>query len=358
MSRIKSITSEKELQQAAQELFEREKVVKWRFLHFGSFEQFGIKSQRERSADGVLQLTLGQRKIEFDLKYKLRPTARDIDWFATQPGQDPKFLIAPSLSDVLVTHCRERAINCADLNGRLWVNAGGIFIDRQPSEGRQYRSKLPPPDLFQPKSSRLVRALLAHSERRWTVQELTERTGLSQALVYRLVSHLEREAVLVREGQKIRLNQFDALLDQWVRKDDWRKRTTVRQYSVLTADLEEVAGRLAKAFPSGGQLAFTQWFAANFRHPYTTPPVVSAYVSNWLDEATEKELRARRVVDGGTLWLIVPKDDGVFRETQKVGEYVLVCDVQIYLDLLQVGLRGPDQAQALREWSGFGKTTA
>ena len=324
--------------------------MRWRWIRF--------EPNRERGADAVVELALDDRKVAFDVEFKLTPTARDLESLASRSGAKPKLLVAPSLSDVLVGHCRERGINCADLNGRLWVSAEGVFIDRQPSEGRQYRSKLPPPDLFQPKSSRLVRVLLAHSERRWTVQELTERTGLSQALVYRLVSHLEREAILVREGQKIRLNQFDALLDQWVRKDDWRKRTTVRQYSVLTADLEEIARRLVKAFPSSEQLAFTQWFAANFRHPYTTPPVVSAYASNWLDEATEKELRARRVVDGGTLWLIVPKDDGVFRETQRVGEFVLVCDVQIYLDLLQVGLRGPDQAQALREWSGFGKTTA
>jgi hypothetical protein len=32
-----------------------------------------------------------------------------------------------------------------------------------------------------------------------------------------------------------------------------------------------------------------------------------------------------------------------------------VCDAQIYIDLLQVGLRGPDAARALREWEGFRK---
>jgi hypothetical protein len=48
----------------------------------------------------------------------------------------------------------------------------------------------------------------------------------------------------------------------------------------------------------------------------------------------------------------------VFRETQRVGEFTLACDVQIYLDLLRVGLRGPEQAKALREWSGFLKGNA
>jgi len=348
LSKQRAIASEVELRQTARELLDRQGIVRWRWVRF--------EPKRGPGADAVVELTLDERKVVFDVAFKLTPTARDLEALANQSGSRPRLLIAPSLSEVLVGHCRQRGINCADLNGRLWVNAAGVFIDRQSSEGPRYQPKLPPPDLFQPKSSRLARALLAQPERRWTAQELTERTGLSQALVYRLIAHLVREAVLVREGQELRLNQFDVLLDQWVRKDDWRKRTTIRQYSLLTSDLEEIARRLATALPASGQLAFTQWFAANLRHPYTTPPVVSAYVSSWLDEAAEKELRARRVVDGGVLWLIVPKDEGVFRETQRVGEFVLACDVQIYLDLLQVGFRGPDQAQALRDWPGFWKT--
>ncbi len=59
--------------------------------------------------------------------------------------------------------------------------------------------------------------------------------------------------------------------------------------------------------------------------------------------------------NGGNLWLITPKDGGVFQETQKAGSFNLVSDIQIYLDLLPVGQRGPEQAQALREWEGFAK---
>jgi hypothetical protein len=354
LSKLRKITSEIELRQAARELFGKQADVHWHWLT--------PEPEGERKTDAVVELTLDDRKAVFDVEFKLTPSARDLDRLVEWRKDRPQLLIAPSLSQLLVKHCRDHGINCADLNGRLSIRAKGLVIDRQPEEGRRYSPQLRAPDPFQGKSCRLVRAFLAHRERRWTQGELVEHTGLSPGLVSRLVQQLEREAILSKEGgrrgQGIRLNQFDALLDQWVRKDDWRKRSTVRQYSLLTSDLEEIARRLAKAFPSGGQLAFTQWFAANFRRPYTMPPVVSAYAANWLDEATEKELRARRVVDGGTLWLIVPKDEGVFRETQRVGEFVLVCDVQIYLDLLQVGLRGPDQAQALREWSGFGKTTA
>jgi len=331
-------------------LFDREKVVSWRWVRF--------EPKRERRADAVVELALKDRKVVFDVEFKLTPTARDTEALAKQSGSKPRLLVAPVLSEVLVGHCRERGINCADLNGRLWVNAAGVFIDRHPSEGQRYRSQLPAPDLFQPGSSRLARVLLAHPRRIWTAQELTERTGLSQALVYRLVSHLQREAVVVRNGTQIRLNKFDALLDQWVKRDRWGERGAIREYSTLTGDLWELAGRVKEWFAGKQQPVFTQWFAANLRHAYTTPPLVSVYLTTFPKPEFERVLSARQVTGGGRLWLVIPKDDGVFRETQVVQGFTLACDVQIYLDLLQVGLRGPDQAKALREWSGFSRETA
>ena len=52
--------------------------------------------------------------------------------------------------------------------------------------------------------------------------------------------------------------------------------------------------------------------------------VVSAYVPEWPPAAALKAIGLRTV-----------------------------SDAQIYLDLLKTGLRGPDQAVALRHWEGF-----
>jgi DNA-binding Lrp family transcriptional regulator len=292
------------------------------------------------------------------VEFKLTPSSRTIEWLSNREGQRPKLLVAPSLSEVLVQHCRTHGISCLDLNGRQWIRADGLVVDRRPSEERRFRPAQVPPDPIQPKSSRLVRALLAGRERRWTQKELRERTGLSPGLVSRLVRHLENEGLLAQDGRTLWLRQPDGLLDQWARVDDWGKRTTLRQYSLLAADLEETARRLLRVYPQTDRLVFTQWFAANRRYPYTTPPVVSAYVPLFPEKQIERELGARPVSDGGTLWLVVPADEGVFRETQRVGEFTLACDAQIYLDLLHVGLRGPEQAKALREWEGFGRSAA
>ena len=94
-------------------------------------------------------------------------------------------------------------------------------------------------------------------------------------------------------------------------------------------------------------------FAAYARHPYTTPPIVSAYIAEGRKLPELKFVRQEQT--GGNLWLISPEDEGVFLETQESEGFRLVSDVQIYLDLVQMGQRGPDAAEALRAWDGFAR---
>lgn len=350
LSKHKTISTEAQLRQAAKEALEADALLRWRWKAF--------ELKRERGADALLELNVDGRRLVFEVEFKLTPSAREVERLAERGGTRPGLLIAPSLSEVLVEHCRERGLSCVDLNGRQWIRVEGVLVDRKPSVDRRYRPALLPPDVFQPKSSRLVRALLSQPDRTWSQGELGERTGLSPGLVSRLVRHLVNEGFVTQDNRVLRLSRTAALLDAWAARDDWAKRTTVRQYSLLESELEAVARKLVRSFPAGETLVFTQWFAANLRHPYTIPPVVSAYVARFPNEQAERELRARQVADGGTLWLVAPKDDGVFRETQRVGEFTLACDAQIYLDLLRAGWRGPEQAKALREWEGFGKVKA
>ena len=347
LSKQRAITTEAQLRETARALLAEDAVLRWRWKEW--------EPRRERGVGAVVELSLDGRRFAFDVEFKLSPTARDTDKLAAQSGRRPRLLIAPHLSETLASNCRERGLNCLDLNGRVWLRAKGLLVERAAREGPKVRPSQPAPDIFSLKSSRIPRALLSHPDRQWSQKELVERTGLSPGLVSRLVRHLVDEGFLGETLRTLVLKHADALLDAWARQDDWAKRTTVRQYSLLETDLNEVVHKLQSAFPAGFRLLFTQWYAASLRHAYTTPSVVSAYVSEFDDKQVERSLNARRVADGGTLWLIVPKDEGVFRETQIARGLGVACDAQIYLDLLQVGLRGPDQAKALREWEGFGR---
>jgi hypothetical protein len=168
-----------------------------------------------------------------------------------------------------------------------------------------------------------------------------------------------RQQLLAREWAAetpggLRVTKPGAVLDAWAKVDDWEKRTRTHEYSVLLTDPLELAEKLKEVSP-GERPVFTQWFAGCLRHPYTATKVVTAYVKEIPDDALIKErLLGRRVSRGdGVLRLVIPKDEGVLHPAQTVRGFELVSDVQIYLDLLQGGLRGDEQAEELRRWPDF-----
>ena len=344
---MNTIATEIALREAAREHLATDTLLHWRWRD----EEARHGHSR---ADAILQVDAGGRKRTFEVEFKLLPNARALDALVARPHRHPWLLIAPKLSETLISLCRERRINALDLNGRVFVNLHGLVIDRTSSGRHRVRPSLPSVDPFASKSSRLSRALLSNPGRDWTLSELAGRTGLTAGLVSRLLRFMENEGWIGRAERKIRLVRSNELLDAWTVSDDWRRRTTVREYSALTADLEELAARVRDdLIAESTALAFTQWFAAGLRFPYTTPPAVTAYIPTFPDLATEQSLGLRRVDGGGRLWLVIPRDEGVFQETRKIRGFRIVSDTQIYLDLVKAGLRGPDQARALREWAGF-----
>lgn len=345
LSETKAILTEHQLALAARDFLLRDHEWDWRFHNEG-------RDARDAGYDALLRLRLDEREFIFAVDYQLTPSSRSVAALAERKLPHPPLLITAKLTDNMVQLCRTRGINCLDLNGRTWIRRAGVVIDRIAGPRRSFKSAQRPPDPFSTKSVRIVRTLLADQERIWSQAELGSTTGLSAGLVSRLLRHLESEGYVAREYRRVRVTRHNDLLDAWAARDAWSKRVTLRQYSVLATNFDQLAERVLQLAPTT-RVAFTQWFAASQRFPYTPPPVLSAYVSDFPDDAFLKDLQARPVSDGGRLWLVVPNDPGIFQQVRIVRHCPLVADPQIYLDLLSVGLRGPDQAKALREWEGF-----
>jgi hypothetical protein len=345
VSETKIITDGHQLALAAREFFLRDHGLDWRLVNEG-------QDAPDRGYDALLRLHVAGRDLIFAVDYQLVPSARAIAALAARELPHPPLLVTTRLTDNIVQLCRERGINCLDVNGRTWIRREGVFIDRAAGRSEQYKAAQLPPDVFSTKSVRLVRALMAETDRSWTQAELVAATQLSTGLVSRLLRHLRDDGYIERENRTVRVVRHSELLDAWAAKDRWANRVTLRQYSILTLNLDQLADQVLRLTPNL-QVAFTQWFAANQRFPYTPAPVLSAYVSDFPYDSVLQELSARPVPDGGRLWLMLPKDPGVFQQVHQVRRWPLVADPQIYLDLLSVGLRGPDQAKALRGWEGF-----
>jgi hypothetical protein len=307
-------------------------------------------------ADLTADVNLSGRRVRFIVEAKAQLQHDDIERFARWPH--PKsyvpLLATVRLSDSLLKECRKRKVACFDCNGRAWIHGPGLSISHDTTE-RPYRLAQTTLSPFTPKSQRLARLLLHRGNHAWGQTALAEASGISLGLVSRLLRHYETQGWVKGHRNDWRLINRDSLLDAWAAADRWSKRVDLQEYDFVEPDKEKFAGQfwrnLGHAFP----IAYTQWLAATLRHAYGNVPIVSAYCGRFPTADEEKFVGLRRVPSGGKIWLIQPIDPGVFRETREVNGVPLVSDAQIYLDLLQVGLRGPDQADALRKWEGFCK---
>ena len=261
-------------------------------------------------------------------------------------------LIAPYISKEATRICQDGGVGCLDLSGNCHISFGNIHIHVEGKPNR-FKEERPLRSVFAPKSSRLLRVLLQGPLVPRKTTQLADAANVSLGLVSKLRTRLLDLEWARESGEGVKITRPDAVLDAWSREDRWEKRTTVREYSLLTTDPHEIARRIHE-YLGKTRHAFTQWFAAHLRHPYTAPPIVSLYVSRFPEESLLKSvLGARRVDSGGRLRLVLPDDEGVFLCCRETDGFPLVCDVQIYLDTLRAGQRGEEAARELRNWPDF-----
>lgn len=339
------IRCESELLQQFRQLIETDPDLRWRMPP----EPANAKPQ-------WIELKFDGRSERFKPLYLLQPSIPDLESRVADCGDPrPPLLVVPELSPRVLDHCRQKRWSAIDLNGRAYIRLPGLLVDRRQLPGRNFRFLLEPRNIFVGKSARIVRTLLTNFDRLWAQSELVDRTKASSGLVSRIVQHLFSQGFIEKQGpRQFRVHDPLGLIDAWAKADVFARRNTTIRYSAFGGSPLETALRLhswAKEQSVG--IALTQWIAGWLRHPYTEPPLTSAYIARLPEPAALEQLGLRPVNDAGKLWLHVPDDEGVFLEAQTVQGLPLASDAQIYVDLQGTGLRGPDQAAALRNWEGF-----
>jgi hypothetical protein len=275
-------------------------------------------------------------------------------YLAGLPDKFPRYgiILAPFISEQSARICEDAGLGYADLAGNARISFDNVYIETR-SADNPFRERKEVKSLFAPKACRVLRVLLQGLLRSWKTVELAQESDVSTGWVSAVRQQLIAREWAVSDSNGLRVSNPNAVLDAWEAVDQWKARTNVQEYSLLLTDPTEIAKSLHDFF-GDRRHAFTQWFAGWLRHPYTVPQIVTAYVDDFPDEkAIENQLLARRVEEGGRLWLVRPSEPGVFLRSQSVQGFSLVSDVQIYLDLLAVGRRGDEQAAELRKWPDF-----
>ena len=330
----------------------RKQLAQWFALPAGDLDVRHAVRLGDHQADLVVRV----RGVTFVVEYKGPSDAavvgRAIDQaraYAKRSRRSAVPLVAVAyMGDAGRDLCEKAGIGWLDLSGNAHIEAPGVLIHIEGKPNRFKRSGRPS-TVFAPKSSRIVRHLLIHPDEPMTQRDLARATGVGEGFTSRIVRRLEEDGHLTRDASgAVRAAKPDLLLDAWAAAYDFSKHD-VRKGHVAARSGEELLHRavesLAKAKLShaatGLGAAWQMTHFAAFR-------LVTIFLTKPPSSAALAKLGWREEPRGANLWLVVPRDAGVFQGAAEHDGVRCVHPVQAYLDLQGQPERATDAAKELR----------
>lgn len=263
--------------------------------------------------------------------------------------KDPRLyplVVAPYISPEGQRLCREAGVGYLDLAGNAFLRFDGVLVDRA-SPKPPPRAKARLKRLFAPKSSRIIRALLEQRSERWTLARLAEEATVSLRTTHLVINALEEKAFVEKRRGAITLQKPGELLDLWSQDYNVEKNRQHMFYTFVRSPGELAAKLCAHAVSKKEAVALTLHSGAAVVAPFVRSPDVHAYFVGDRERLV-KALDLRPVESGGTVHLLEPYDEGVFYRIQTIRGVRVVCNTQLYLDLINYPARGREQAEVLR----------
>ncbi len=256
-------------------------------------------------------------------------------------------LISPYLSPLTRERLTESGISYADSTGniRLAVERPAVFVQTDGADRNPFREERTLRSLKGGRAARVARALMDYHPPFGT-RELAAETECSPAMVSRVISLLEPEEIVIKDGSRGRIIavDWDALATRWA--DDYDFMSS----NLVTTWLEpRGAGVLFKRLRDEGfRYAVTGSFAANRLAPFAEPRQVSLYADDPLTAANSLGLLP---AEAGANVLIARPFDAVAVERLEHTDGIAYARVtQVLLDLMTGPGRGPAEAEAILEW--------
>jgi len=246
--------------------------------------------------------------------------------------------------------CRESGVGYLDLTGNVYLRFDGVLIDRTGSgalrlERKSVRS------LSRPATSRVIRRLLSDPRRMFGMTELAAASGVSPAQAYKVSNLLEEKGFARRDVQRrVVVDKPGELLEAWAGSLDFRRNRIVAAFS-LRRTPEAIMKSIAEfSRKKSGMYALTMFAGASLVAPFVRFYDVTCYIRGepepWL-----KGLDLKEVDSGSNIQLVIPLDNGVFEDVQRIDRLNVVSNVQLFADLYGNPARGREQAAFLRERS-------
>jgi hypothetical protein len=273
---------------------------------------------------------------------------RVLEWTARMRGSVVPLVVVPYMGEVGRRACAEAGASWLDLSGNAHIVADTLRIH---FEGRpnRFRSVGRPANVFASKSARVVRWLLIHADAFLTQREIARATNMGEGFVSRIVARLEGESFVLRGEQSgIRPRDPSLLLEAWRERYDFSGHHIVRGHvaarsgdALLRSTAEALDAEKAEYAATGlaAAWAFTRFAAFQ---------LTTIYLADDPSPALIHRLGFREEPRGANLWLVIPKDVGVFQGAMLEEGVRCVHPVQAYLDLKAQPERAAEAAERLR----------
>ncbi|MEW6054589.1 MAG: type IV toxin-antitoxin system AbiEi family antitoxin [Nitrospirota bacterium] len=255
-------------------------------------------------------------------------------------------LIAPYLSDISRQICKESGIGCIDLAGNAFLSFKNIFVDRS-GRSNPFPVMRISKSVFSPKSSRILRVLLADPSKRWFVEGLSQEAGISIGLTSRVKQALLAEEWIKEENKSFYLVKPEEMLSQWVSNYSYQKNQSFSYYSRLSENQLEAAIK-KECEQRKYRYGLALFSGAKKVAPFVRFMRLFCYIDGNIEDI-EKTLQLKKVQTGTNITLLQPYDQGIFYRLQNIQGVSVVSDIQLYLDLKSYKGRGEEAAQAIFE---------
>lgn len=255
-------------------------------------------------------------------------------------------LYAPYLSPRTRERIVELGANYADATGnlRLSIERPALFIETQGAD----RDPNPKPralgSLKGPAAARVVRAVCDLCPP-YGVRELAKRSDTSLASISRVLSLLDREALIERDKRgQVQNANWENVIRRWIQ--DYDVATSNRTSTWLAArGFESIFRQLPD---KSSRYVATGSFAAYKLAPVAAPRLLTLFVDDANEAASKLDLRPAEA--GANVLLVEPFDSVVYDRTIERDGLVLANPSQIAADLLTSPGRSPAEAESLIQW--------
>ncbi len=209
---------------------------------------------------------------------------------------------------------------------------------------------MPPkvPNIFAPKSSRVLRVLLVEAGRDWSEREIAQAADISRGMAHYVSRALIEQGYLSRnESNRVVLTDPLRLLKRWAAYHQYDTANQFLSYHTFETKVEGVLERISEIDSRYAATVLTgAWLIA----PYVRPVDLHFYVP---ESETAEEIAGRMGLNptprGGNIKLVIPYDEGVFYGGRELRGVNVVSKVQLYVDLYNYPARGEEAASRLLE---------